>query len=105
MATNWSVCRCLWIVEEVKMIQEFYICAMRYCFYRKSYMPSVIQRALIDEFNNLEEATVNCMIRDIETELESCKVNDTMLGQSFDHHSWLEFYYRLKELREERWKK
>ena len=47
-----------------KELQQIYICAIRYCMGRKSYMPSIVVNYIIPKLKDLDTNTIRVMLED-----------------------------------------
>lgn len=73
------------------------VCALRYCQGRQTYMPSWIQRIVIDYIDAISNVDLNVMLED-EKMLEFTGYGDDII----DRPNWERFYHKLKEIKKER---
>ena len=73
------------------------ICAIRYCFGRKTYMPSLVQEIVLDNVDKISDNDLDLIIRDVE-EMEEWDYGDPVI----DKPNWVRFREEMKEEREKR---
>lgn len=73
------------------------VCALRYCQGRQTYMPSKIQDIVMNYIDAISDIDLKVMLDD-EGMLEFTGYGDDLI----DRPNWERFYYKLKEIKEER---
>lgn len=67
------------------------ICAIRYCFGRKTYMPGLVQNIVLKNIDRISDDDLNIILRDLEG-MSEFDYGD----QIIDKPHWLNFYDELK---------
>ncbi len=76
------------------------ICAVRYCQGQQSYMPGLIQGIVLRHLDDLDDNTINVMLRDCTEQEERNLYGD----EKIDKSGWIHFREKLGEERIRRWK-
>lgn len=72
------------------------ICAIRYCLGRRTYMPSAVQRIILEHLDDINGIDLAIIADEQNTQRRF--VN--LWGDDCDKKDWLKFYERLQEYRE-----
>ena len=75
--------------------------AVRYALGRMTYLPSSLTRYIIPLLPNLNDRTLMCFIKDINSFHEDVKASQKSWGDEVDKYTWLEFL-RLCQIEIER---
>lgn len=68
------------------------ICSIRYCFGRKTYMPSMIQEIIVHNINNLSDRDLVSILRDKDLQ----DTLDLFGDELIDKPGWERFWNRLE---------
>ena len=90
---------CEWL-KELKMLKEFMeedfgmlcICALRYCYGRRTYLPSTVQKIVRNHFGYLSDRDLRVIL-----EGEEHQIRTNLWGDDCDKLDWERFYGDLKE--------
>lgn len=78
--------------------ESIYICAVRYCMGRQSYMPALVINALKPELSDLNKKTLAVMKNDCVCQ----RINDIYGDETIDKPMWIEWEKLLEEEMERR---
>lgn len=78
--------------------ESIYICAVRYCMGRQTYMPSLVVSALKPELPKLDKKTLVVMLRDCEEQEQ----RNLWGSETIDKPLWLQWRKALEEELERR---
>jgi hypothetical protein len=70
------------------------ICALRYCYGRRTYMPSLVQEIVSEHFRDLDNGSLVVIAND-----EAYQRGADLWGDKYDKVRWENFYKALNEYR------
>lgn len=73
------------------------LCAVRYCFGRKTYMPSLVIGYVKEHWKDLSQGDRDLILRDVGEELVLEDRSPGWLGSKYDVQTWKDFHWWMSE--------
>lgn len=73
------------------------LCAVRYCFGRQTYMPSLVIQYVKEHWGDLDQGVKDIIQRDVKEELAHEEKTSGWLGDKYDVQIWRDFLWWMNE--------